>query len=159
MSYKEKKRMRDMKTPIVAFIIFVMAPVSILITYGVFADDTVAEAEMLIDHQNALPWQPPNEPNEPENEWIRIHTPPEQEYSWKCSCGEGFGEMLEVSCSCGKIYKTFDILMKNIPTWPEYIELEKDLIIKLPERPNLFQGAFRKEQFRFPKGSKIYFKE
>ena len=50
-------------------------------------------------------------------------------------------------------------LHKIIPTWPDYIELDKELMIKLPERPNLFQGAFRKEQYRFPKGTKIYFKD
>lgn len=45
-----------------------------------------------------------------------------------------------------------------ILTWPDYIELEKDLIIDMPRTMWLGDGV-RMKDFLFPKGTKIYFKE
>lgn len=44
-----------------------------------------------------------------------------------------------------------------IPTWPDYIELEKELEIELPYK--IWYGRMAFENFIFPKGTKIYFKE
>ena len=85
------------------------------------------------------------EPNEPE---LMLVHPPEPNHVWECSCGEGWGEMFEIFCGCGKVYKTLDIIMKCIPTWPEYIELDKTLVFET-----------RGNYFTSPKGTKIYFKE
>ena len=91
--------------------------------------------------------QDPDKPEPNESELMLVH-PPEIKHVWECSCGQGWGEMFEISCGCGKVYKTLDIIMKCIPTWPDYIELDKDLMI---------DG----DSLRYPitKGTKIYFKE
>jgi len=44
-----------------------------------------------------------------------------------------------------------------IPTWPDYIELDKDLEIEMPYK--MWYGRMAFENFIFPKGTKIYFKE
>ncbi len=96
--------------------------------------------------------------DEPNKLGIRIIAPEE---NWKCSCGMDWGEMFEIFCDCGKTYKTLDIIMKCIPTWPDYIELEKELVIKEPA--DISEIAGREHDFSFSielaKGKKINFKD
>lgn len=46
-----------------------------------------------------------------------------------------------------------------IPTWPDYIELEKELCIDMPYGVRVGIGYSRTETWRFPKGTKIYFRD
>ncbi len=89
------------------------------------------------------------------------YEPNEPEHVWKCSCGQGWDEMLEIFCGCGKTYKTLDIIMKCIPTWPDYIELEKDLVLRydFPEPNDPMLIHFPSDTRIISKGTKIYFKE
>ncbi len=89
---------------------------------------------------------------------IEIIEPNEPEHVWKCSCGQGWDEMLEIFCGCGKTYKTLDIIMKCIPTWPDYIELEKELIVIWPKEI-LEDGYDYQPKITMSKGAKIYFKD
>lgn len=101
-----------------------------------------------------------NEPNEPEpNEPQLVIDIPE--HRWKCSCGEKHYELFCLTCSCGKKYKTFEIFMNNIPTWPEYIELGKDLVLRydFPEPNNPLLIHIPSEFRIISKGTKIFFKE
>lgn len=47
-------------------------------------------------------------------------------------------------------------MLQNIPTWPAHIELGKELCIDMPFGPRI--GDRKLETWRFPKGTKIYFK-
>ncbi len=99
------------------------------------------------------------ESNEP-TAWDDIGEPDvpgrnESEYKWFCSCGKGIRKMSIYECrDCGKVYNPLDVILKNIPTWPDYIELEKDLVIDLPDDHSI--GIY---EIILGKGTKIYFKE
>lgn len=96
------------------------------------------------------------EPSEPEDSKIKeeyestgyLWIPDTNElskYKWYCSCGRGIREMSTYECrDCGKTYSAFEVILNNIPTWPDYIEIKKDLVI----------GAWVIE-----KGTKIYCKD
>lgn len=44
------------------------------------------------------------------------------------------------------------------PTWPNYIELEKDIYFDIPDQ-NAPDGMWKKVRWPLPKGTKIYFKD
>lgn len=127
------------------------------------------------DYGYALPFIPPEieapEPNAPEYKFFPIELP-KPDYKWFCPCGQGMPETISFECSCGQYYNTIEVIMKNIPTWPDYIELEKDLVIKYKIDSGIVDVVglsdvgilvrkkmnTKKVMYDFPKGTKIYFK-
>lgn len=89
------------------------------------------------------PIHPPVEPNESETPYFLIAEP-----DWKCS---GCGKTIPIS-------EGHFCLMRYIPTWPDYIELEKDLRIDTPDTSEPNSPYTNAWEIQIPKGTKIYFK-
>lgn len=125
-----------------------------------------------ITEPNEPNWQPssdksvdvminePNEPNEPEWGFFSIANP-----NWEYSTCSECGARIHISEAhwCPKQ------ILRYIPTWPDYIELEKDLVILHPKyevEPGVYLtdvNCVRLFEYQpkdiLPKGTKIYFKE
>lgn len=67
-------------------------------------------------------------------------------------CGKQLTEPIHDLLPIANHIDSVDIL-SLIPTWPDYIELEKELRIDLPDNKTMSAGWW------FPKGTKIYFKD
>ena len=111
-----------------------------------------------IDSKNSI--IEPNEPNEPIPELINIVK----------EVLDHEGRLIDVIGVCiERIEKLEESHLQMIPTWPDYIELEKDMVIENPDYkpPEYYKSTgkglilhgdiiWRKV---YPKGTKIYFKD
>jgi len=57
-----------------------------------------------------------------------------------------------------RIEKLEESHLQMIPTWPDYIELEKDIYFDIHDQ-NAPDGMWKKVRWPLPKGTKIYFKD
>jgi len=104
----------------------------------------------------------PSGPNEPECEHTVISSC--LVYGCDCrtcaNCGKRLSDWQESYMPPDVPDELFKIgIMKHIPIWPDYIELEKELCIDMPYSVRIGIGYGKTETWRFPKGTRIYFKE
>lgn len=93
-----------------------------------------------------------SEPNEPDYSWFHPIADPNWEYSTCSECGTKIHITETHYCP--------NYILRIIPTWPDYIELKKKLIIGHEEWINPIDGS--KTEWNgivLTKGTKIYFKE
>ncbi|KKN27241.1 hypothetical protein LCGC14_0866500 [marine sediment metagenome] len=100
-----------------------------------------------IDSKNSI--IEPNEPNEPIPELINIVK----------EVLDHEGRLIDVIGVCiERIEKLEESHLQMIPTWPDYIELEKDIYFDIHDQ-NAPDGMWKKVRWPLPKGTKIYFKD
>lgn len=96
---------------------------------------------------------------------VEVVEPNEPEYTYVCTRCKGITESAELlavhncrSITTGK-RELPDQLTRLIPTWPQYIELEKDLVCFPPDDNDVCTVGDGIEWLLLTKGTKIYFKE
>jgi len=135
--------------------ITILAIINCLVLVGFYLVDGAVEI--------SEPNEPPSEPNEPNEPITSIHI------SMISDDGEVFNktyigtesQIREALLKDGVIAEPNEPKKYSfplpIPTWPDYIELDKGLEIEMPYK--MWYGNVPLKHFIFPKGTKIYFKE
>lgn len=139
-----------MKTKLIAILITVLIVLCLSAKVFVGMNEAEATTKSRVAQKVDEIWFP--EPNEPEESELHII----------CDCGMKYDIRGKEICFKSRYTLLTDFVKvinpKNsiIPTWPEYIELEKTLVFSFPKEPNSpYTGAY----MQLDKGTKIYFRE